>query len=136
VELSDHVINNGAHLLLGKNSGSANIAIFKTKLLAVLPVTPDGLRVDVQSSTDFENEIGSSNRPHLRKARFHQHAASRVLPHSCRIFSDSTIAWSSSSETDIATNEIEQGDDDKTKRRDGKTKRLMDAFFFCGAFFG
>jgi hypothetical protein len=43
MELGDHVINDGAHLLVGKNSGSANIAIFKVKLLVVLPVMPDGL---------------------------------------------------------------------------------------------
>jgi hypothetical protein len=48
VELGDHVINNGAHLLLGKDSESANIAILKTKLLVVLPVMPDSVRVDVQ----------------------------------------------------------------------------------------
>jgi hypothetical protein len=48
VELGDRVINNGAHLLLGKDSGSANIAIFNAKLLVVLTVMPDILRVDVQ----------------------------------------------------------------------------------------
>jgi hypothetical protein len=48
VELGDQVINNGAHLLLGKDYGSANIAIFKTKLLVMLPVTPDGPGFDAQ----------------------------------------------------------------------------------------
>jgi hypothetical protein len=47
-ELGDHIISNGARLLLRKDSGSANIAIFKAKLLVVLPVMPDALRVDVQ----------------------------------------------------------------------------------------
>jgi hypothetical protein len=48
VELSDHVIMNDAHLLLGKDFRFANIAIFKIKLLVVLPVMLDGLRVDVR----------------------------------------------------------------------------------------
>jgi hypothetical protein len=48
MELGDHVANNSAHLLVGKASVSANIAIFKTKLLVVLSVLLDGLRVDFQ----------------------------------------------------------------------------------------
>jgi Na+-translocating ferredoxin:NAD+ oxidoreductase RnfE subunit len=43
MELGDRTINNGAHLLLGKDSRSANIAIFKAKLLVLLPVMPGGL---------------------------------------------------------------------------------------------
>jgi hypothetical protein len=76
----------------------------------------------------FEYEIGSSNRPDSRKVRRHRHTASRVLSYLCGIFSDSTIAWSSSSDTDIASNEIEESDD-------GKIQRLVEAFFFCEAFF-